>query len=84
MDEGEDGLRTQALLLKVLMLIGRRQCSEYIIALTASIMLWGHYKAVNHPCWQLFKQNASAFNVKANEIALVSEGAGHCTRKHAW
>ena len=35
-----------------------------------SIMLWGHYAAVNHPCWQLFKQNASAFNEEAGEIAL--------------
>ena len=60
----------QALLLKVFMLIGGRQCSEYINALTASIMLWGHYEAVNRPCWQLFKQNASAFNEEAGEIAL--------------
>jgi hypothetical protein len=70
MDGGEDVLRTQALLLKVFMLIGGRQCSEYINALTASIMLWGHYEAVNRPCWQLFKQNASAFNEEAGEIAL--------------
>ena len=33
-------------------------------------MLLGHYEAVNHPCWQLFKQNASAFNEEAGEIAL--------------
>ena len=52
------------------MLIGGRQCSEYINALTASIMLWGHYESVNHPCWQLFKQNASAFNEEAGEIDL--------------
>ena len=70
MDAGEDVLRAQALLLKVFMLIGGRQCNEYINALTASIMLWGNYEAVNHPCWQLFKQNASAFNEEAGEIAL--------------
>ena len=44
MDGGEDVLRAlRALLLKVFMLIGGWQCSEYINALTASIMLWGHY-----------------------------------------
>ena len=82
MDAGEDVLGAQALLLKVFMLIGGRQCNEYINALTASIMLWGHYEAVNHPCWQLFKQNASAFNEEAGEIAL-SVFAGHCARRRA-
>ena len=40
MDSGADVLRAQALLLKVFMMIGGRSCTEYIRALTASIMLW--------------------------------------------
>ena len=64
-------LRAQALLLKVFMLIGGRQCSEYINALTASIMLWGHYESVNHPCWQLFKQNASAYNERQARLLCL-------------
>ena len=60
----------QALLLKVFMMIGGRSCTEYIKALTASIMLWGHYESTQHPCWQLFRHNASAFNEESGEIAL--------------
>ena len=44
MDAGADVLRAQALLLKVFLMIGGRQCSEYINALSASIMLWCHYE----------------------------------------
>ena len=70
MDSGADVLRAQALLLKVFMMIGGRSCIEYIRALTASIMLWGHYESTQHPCWQLFRHNASAFNEESGEIAL--------------
>ena len=33
-------------------------------------MLWGHYESCGHPCWQLFVNNASAFNEESGEIAL--------------
>ena len=70
MDSGADVLRAQALLLKVFMMIGGRSCTEYIRALTASIMLWGHYESTQHPCWELFRHNASAFNEESGEISL--------------
>ena len=38
MDSGADVLRAQALLLKVFMMIGGRSCTEYIRALSASII----------------------------------------------
>ena len=70
-DGGEDVLRAQALLLKVFVLIGGRQCSEYINALTASIMLWGHYEAVNHPCWQLFKPSKTRARSTRRQVRLL-------------
>ena len=70
MDSCADVLRAQALLLKVFMMIGGRSCTEYIRALTASIMLWGHYESTQHPCWELFRHNASAFNEESGEISL--------------
>ena len=70
MDAGEDVLRAQALLLKLFMLIGGAKCNEYIKALSASLMLWSHYEQREHPCWQLFKHNASAFNEESGEISL--------------
>jgi hypothetical protein len=33
-------------------------------------MLWSHYEQCNHPCWQLFQHNASAFNEESGEISL--------------
>ena len=74
MDGGEDVLRAQALLLKVFMLIGGRQCSEYINALTASIMLWGHYEAVNHPCWCLSKTRVRLTRRQARLLCLSWRG----------
>ena len=70
MDAGEDVLRAQALLLKLFMLIGGAKCNEYIKALSASLMLWSHCEQRDHPCWQLFKHNASAFNEESGEISL--------------
>jgi hypothetical protein len=70
MDAGADILRAQALLLKVFLMIGGRQSAEYIKALTASIMLWAHYESCQHPCWQIFQHNASAFNEESGEISL--------------
>jgi hypothetical protein len=70
MDAGADVLRAQALLLKLFMLIGGAKCSEYINALSASLLLWGQYEQCNHPCWQLFQHNANAFNEESGEISL--------------
>ena len=70
MDAGEEVLRAQARLLKVFLMIGGRNCSEYINALVASLLLWGHYESEDHPCWQMFRENASAFNEESGEISL--------------
>jgi len=70
MDAGADVLRAQALLLKVFLLIGGKSCSEYIRALTASILLWSNYEKSQHPCWLLFQHNASLFNEESGEISL--------------
>ena len=70
MDAGEDVLRAQAMLLKVFLLIGGKSCTEYIRALTASILLWSSYERSQHPCWQLSQHNASAFNEESGEISL--------------
>ena len=56
LDCGAQVLQAQALLLKVFLMIGGRQSSEYISALTASLMLWEHYETCDHPCWHLFKE----------------------------
>ena len=48
----------------------RQSCTEYIRALKASIMLSGHYESTQHPGWQLFRHNASAFNEESGEISL--------------
>ena len=58
------------MLLKVFLLIGGKCCTEYIRALTASILLWSFYERSQHPCWQLFQHNASAFNEESGEISL--------------
>lgn len=71
MDSGADLLRAQALLLKVFLLVGGSQCTEYVRALTASISQWAHYEEVRHPCWLLFEENASAFNEESGEISLA-------------
>jgi hypothetical protein len=70
MDAGAEVLRAHALLLKLFMLIGTPNCSDYIRALSASIMLWSHYEQCQHPCWQLFQHNASAFNEESGEVSL--------------
>jgi len=70
MDSGVDVLRCQALLLKFFLLVGGAQCTEYIRALTASILQWSNYQSCQHPCWQLFANNASAFNEESGEISL--------------
>jgi len=72
MDSGADVLRAQAVLLKVFLLVGGSQCTEYVRALTASISQWAHYEDVQHPCWQLFANNASAFNEESGEISLAA------------
>ena len=72
MDAGADVLTAQALLLKVFLLVGGAKCSEYVRALTASIAQWSEYERVNHPCWQLFRNNANAFNEESGEISLSS------------
>ena len=62
---------------------GRGQCSEYVRALTASLLQWSEYQRVNHPCWQLFTNNASAFNEVSGEISLsvlAREIARGCVR----
>jgi hypothetical protein len=70
MDNGRDVLTGQANLLRIFILIGGRQCSEYVRALTASLLLWCNWKKENHPCWQVFEQNANAFNEESGEIAF--------------
>ena len=70
MDSGVEVLRAQALLLKVFIMTGGRQSAEYIKVLSASIMLWGFYESSQHPCWELFRNNASAFNEESGEISL--------------
>ena len=70
MDSGAGVLRGQALLLKVFLLMGGSQCTEYCRALMASISQWAHYEEVKHPCWELFQNNASAFNEESGEISL--------------
>ena len=70
MDAGADVLRAKALLLKVFLLVGGAQCSEYVRALTASLLLWSHYERCNHPCWQMFSHNVSCFNEESGEISL--------------
>ena len=70
MDAGADVLAAQARLLKVFLLVGGAKCSEYVRALTASLLQWSEYERVNHPCWQLFANNASAFNEESGEISL--------------
>lgn len=70
MDDGEAVLRGQVHLLRVFMLIGGRSSSEYIKALTASVLLWVHWKKINHPCWLLFLRNANAFNEESGEISF--------------
>ena len=70
MDAGADVLAAQARLLKVFPLVGGAKCSEYVRALTASLLQWSEYERVNHPCWQLFANNASAFNEESGEISL--------------
>ena len=70
MDSGVEVLRAQALLLKLFLMTGGRQSAEYIKVLSASIMLWGFYESSQHPCWELFRNNASAFNEESGEISL--------------
>ena len=70
MDAGSDVLAAQALLLKVFLLIGGSKCSEYVRALTASLAQWSEYERCNHPCWQMFTNNASVFNEESGEISL--------------
>ena len=70
MDAGADVLAAQALLLKVFLLVGDAKCSEYVRALTASQLQWSEFERVNHPCWQLFRNNVSAFNEEGGEISL--------------
>ena len=70
MDAGADVLAAQARLLKVFLLVGGAKCGEYVRALTASLLQWSEYERVNHPCWQLFANNASAFNEESGEISL--------------
>ena len=70
MDSGADVLASQALLLKVSLLVRGAKCTEYIRALTASLLQWSEHERTNHPCWQLFSHNVSAFNEESGEIAL--------------
>ena len=70
MDSGADVHPSQALLLKVFLLVGGAQCTGCIRALTASLLQWSEYEPINHRCWQVFFHNVSAFNVESGEIAL--------------
>ena len=70
MDSGADVHPSQALLLKVFLLVGGAQCTGFIRALTASLLQWSEYEPINHRCWQVFFHNVSAFNVESGEIAL--------------
>ena len=70
MDDGEQVLKGQASLLKVFILLDGPNSREYQQALVASLLLWTHWKEVNHPVWSLFKHNANAFNEDSGEIAF--------------
>ena len=70
MDDGERVIVYQLRLLKVFLVLDNKQCKEYQRALSMSIVLWFRMRAHNHPAWQIFKNNASAFNEESGEICF--------------
>jgi hypothetical protein len=70
MDDGEKILQGQLRLLKVFMLLDGPSSREYQQALLTSILLWQEWQQVNHPCWQMFLNNASCFNEEVGEISF--------------
>ena len=81
--DGEAVLRQQYLLLKVFLVLNNSNCREYQRALSTSVHLWEWMRSRNHPCWRLFKNNASAFNEESGEICfsvLAREIAGSGVR----
>jgi len=70
MDSGELILHGQCMLLKVFLLIDCEGSREYQKALVCSITQWVLFKEQGHPCWQMFKNNASCFNEESGEISL--------------
>ena len=62
------------MLLKVFLMTGGRQSSEYISALTASLMLWGHYESCDHPCWNS-RTMPVPLSVLARDIARGGVGS---------
>ena len=79
MDDGERLLTTMYKLLIVFLILDSSQSREYQRALTMSIHLWEWMRVNDHAGWQIFRQNASAFNEESGEIALIlSPSAGSC------
>jgi len=57
-------------LLIVFLILDSSQSREYQRALTMSIHLWEWMRVNDHAGWQIFRQNASAFNEESGEIAF--------------
>ena len=70
LDDGEEILKKQCMLLRMFLVLNESNCREYQRALSTSISIWEWMKSINHPCWQLFKNNASAFNEESGEICF--------------
>ena len=63
-------MKKQCMLLRMFLVLNESNCREYQRALSTSISIWEWMKSINHPCWQLFKNNASAFNEESGEICF--------------
>lgn len=70
MDDGAIILKLQKKLLHVFLMLNNKSAHEYQRALTASIVIWSHLKDLQHPVWQMFASNASAFNEECGEICF--------------
>ena len=69
-DDGKRLLVAMYKLLAVFMILDGPASREYQRTLTMSIHLWEWMRVNDHAGWQVFRQNASAFNEESGEIAF--------------
>merc|ERR1711966_544276 len=70
MDQGRRIVLGQAKLLKLFMLLRGKDTYEYEKAILASLLVWARNKRGKSFLWEMFKQNACAFNEEAGEVAF--------------
>ena len=79
LDLGLGVLQSQFRLFHLFLIIDDSKCKEYQRAMCTSLHIWSWMKRCDHPAWQIFKNNASAFNEESGEICfsvLAREIAG--------